>query len=73
MEFARHFRLRFVSAPRPHFWHYIRYEFIALSGFQPNYAIKRDLCGNIRFIRIVIRRGGPLFWLLDPQEGSCVI
>ena len=30
----------------------------------PNYAIKRDLRGNIRYIRIVIRRVGPLFWLL---------
>ena len=72
MEFARHFRLRFVSAPRPHFWHYISYEFIALSGFQPNYAIKRDLRENTGF-KFHIRCVGTLFWLLDPQEGTCVI
>ena len=73
-EFIGQFRLRFVSAPRPHFRVLskicrIRFKLAAL----PNYAIKRDLRGNIRFIRIVIRRVGPLFWLLDPQEGSCVI
>ena len=35
---------------------------------EPNYAIKRDLRGNPRFMRVIIRRVGPLFWLLDGLE-----
>ena len=38
------------------------------SSCGPNYAIKGDLRGNIRFIRIVIRRVGPLSWLLEPMS-----
>ena len=35
---------------------------------EPNYAIKRDLRGNPRFMRVIIRRVGPLFWLLAPMK-----
>ena len=40
--------------------------FTVLSGFQPNYAIKRDLRENTGF-KLIIGRVGPLFWLLEPK------
>ena len=40
-----------------------KFYFTVLSGFQPNYAIKRDLRGNTGF-KLIIGRVGPLFWLL---------
>ena len=41
--------------------------FTVLSGFQPNYAIKRDLRENTGF-KFYIGRVGPLFWLLAGES-----
>ena len=43
------------------------FNFTVLSGFQPNYAIKRDLRENTGF-KFYIGRVGPLFWLLAGES-----